>query len=136
MLFTYRAMRPADEAGRRMLYVAGAFNFIAGLGVAALVRIAPGLIGLTPPAPSQLMFIDLFIGLVVSFGVGYTLAARDLTRFWPYVALGAPAKAIVVMVTFVHFAFGDIGPLFPALVCGDAIFAVLFYRVLARHAAA
>lgn len=134
MLFYYQGMRPVDRAGRIMLYGAGAFNFIAAGVVEAIVRLAPGWIGLVPPVPSQMLFIDLVIGMILVFGFAYALAARDLTRYWPCVALGLAGKTVFVSLIFAYFAVGRIGFLLALLVSADLVFAILFHQLLNRHA--
>ena len=134
MLFGYRRVRQADRAGRAMLYIAGCFNFSAAAIVMLIVRFAPDLIGLVQPVSGQMLFIDLVIGLIVIFGIGYMLAAHDLSRFWPCVALGIAGKSLFVVLIFSYFALGLIGTVLAVLVCGDLVFTVLFHRLLERHA--
>lgn len=129
-MFGFRVMRPATTAQRGFLYLAAAFNFVAGALVVLLTRAAPQWLGVDPLAGSQLLYVDLFAWLVVCFGVGYALGGRDLPRFWPYVAMGAVGKAGVAALALAYFVAGLTGPLVMALASGDAVFAVLFVRVL------
>jgi hypothetical protein len=43
-------------------------------------------------------------------------------------------KAGVVAITFLYFVTGNAGPLVALLASGDAVFAVLFVRLLRAHA--
>lgn len=135
-LFGYASLRPATSGSRTFLYAAGAFNFAAALILVALARLAPQLLGVDPLSGSQLMYVDLFALLVVSFGIGYALGGVDLARFWPFVSLGVVGKAGVAAIALVYFVTGNTGPLVILLATGDAVFAVLFVRLLRAHAAA
>ena len=135
-LFSYASLRPATGGNRTFLYAAGAFNFAAALILVVLARLAPQLLGVDPLSSSQLMYVDLFALLVIGFGIGYTLGGVDLARFWPFVSLGVVGKAGVAAIALVYFVTGNTGLLVVVLATGDALFAVLFVRLLRAHAAA
>jgi hypothetical protein len=135
-LFSYGSMKPATGASRTFLYVAGAFNFAAALILVVLARLAPELLGVDPMSSSQLMYVDLFALLVIGFGIGYTLGGVELSRFWPCIALGVVGKAGVAAIALVYFVTGNTGLLVVLLAAGDAVFAVLFVRLLRAHASA
>lgn len=130
MLFDIRGMRPATAAQRGFLYLAAAFNFVAGVLVVLLARAAPQWLGVDPLSGSQLFYVDLFAWLVVVFGLAYALGGRDLTRFWPFITMGAVGKAGVTALALAYFATGRTGPLVMMLATCDAIFAVVFVRIL------
>jgi hypothetical protein len=134
MLFNYTRMKPAIGGSKNFLYFAGVFNFVAALILVVLARLAPDVIGLDPVTRSQMLFVDLSAWLV-GFGIGYVLGGFDLTRFWPFIALGAVGKAGVVLLVTPYFLLGATGPLIALLVVGDGIFAFLFVRLLRAHAA-
>jgi len=71
MVFHFTHMTPATGGSKAFLYVAGAFNFGAALILLLLARLAPQLLGVDAPSPSQLMYVDLSAWLVVGFGIGY-----------------------------------------------------------------
>jgi hypothetical protein len=133
-LFGHHGMRRATAGGRAFLYFAGGYNFIAALIVVALARTAPQFLGVDPLSSSQLFYVDLVALLVVGFGIGYTLGGVDLARFWPFVSLGALCKTGVAALALAYFVTGDTGPLVILLAAGDAVFAVLFVRLLGAHA--
>jgi hypothetical protein len=130
MVFGYTGMRPATGGGRALLYVAGAFNFGAALILVVLARFAPQLLGVDAPSASQLLYVDLSALIVAGFGIGYVLGGRDLSRFWPFISLGALCKVGVAVLAAVYFMSGNAGPLVMLLATGDAVFAVLFVRLL------
>ena len=130
MLFDFRGMRPATASQRAFFYLAGGFNLVAAAAVVLLARMAPQWLGVEPPAVSQQFYVDLFAWLVVAFGVGYALGGRDLPRFWPFIAMGAVGKAGVAALALAYFVAGATGPLVMTLATCDAIFAVVFVRIL------
>jgi hypothetical protein len=133
-LFDFTRMKPATGGNRTFLYAAGAFNFAAALILVVLSRLAPQLLGVDPLSSSQLMYVDLFALLVVGFGIGYTLGGVDLARFWPFISLGVVGKVGVAAIALVYFVTGNTGLLVVLLAAGDAVFAVLFVRLLRAHA--
>jgi hypothetical protein len=135
-LFDFARMRPATGGDRTFLFVAGAFNFTAALILVVLARLAPQLLGVDPLSSSQLMYVDLAALLVVGFGIGYVLGGVDLARFWPFISLGVVGKAGVAAIALVYFVTGNTGLLVVLLASGDAVFAVLFVRLLRSHARA
>jgi hypothetical protein len=135
-LFGFAGMSPATAGNRAFLVLAGAFNFAAALIVVLLARLAPQVLGVDAPSASQLLYFDLFALVVAGFGLGYVLGGTDLTRFWPFIALGAVCKAGVATLVLAYFLTGSTGPLVLMLAALDAVFAVLFVRLLRAHAAA
>ena len=133
-MFRYARMGPATGGRKTFLYFAGAFNFGAALVLVLLARFAPHLLGVDAPSASQLLYVDLTALLVVGFGIGYVLGGRDLERFWPFLSLGALGKAGVAALALLYFVGGDTGALVMLLAAGDAVFAVLFVRLLRAHA--
>ena len=131
----FTGMRQATDGSRTFLYVAGAYNFGAALILVLLARTAPHLLGVDMLHARQLLYVDLAALLIVGFGFGYVLGGVDLARFWPYVALGALCKAGVAVLAGAYFVTGNAGPLVMLLAAGDAVFAVLFIRLLRAHAA-
>lgn len=134
MCFAFKGMQPATSGQRVALYVAGGFNLGAAATLVLLARAAPQWLGVDPLSGSQLAYVDLFSVLVLAFGLGYALGGRDLTRFWPYVAMGVPAKGMVVALILGNFALGRAGLLPALLACADAVFALFFLRVLHQQA--
>jgi hypothetical protein len=133
-LFDFARMKPATGGNRTFLFVAGAFNFTAALILVVLARLAPQLLGVDPLSSSQLMYVDLAALLVVGFGIGYALGGVDLARFWPFISLGVVGKAGVAVLALGYFVTGNTGLLVVLLASCDAVFAVLFVRLLRAHA--
>jgi hypothetical protein len=134
-LFGYAGMRPATGSDRAFLYAAAVFNFVAVALVVLLTRVEPAWLGLDPPSASQQFYADLSALLIGGFGCAYALGARDLPRFWPFIAMGAACKAGVAALALAYYLAGHVGALVLGLASCDAVFAVLFARLLRRHAA-
>jgi len=134
-LFSYQGMRQATGGSRTLLYVAGAYNFGAALILVLLARVAPQWLGIDVLHAGQLLYVDLAALLICGFGLGYVLGGADLARFWPFISLGALCKAGVALLAAVYFLNGDAAPLVMLLATGDAVFAILFVRLLRAHAA-
>jgi len=133
LLFGFDRVRPATPTARALLYVAAAFNVVAAVLVVALARTAPRVLGIEPLYAGQLLYLDLSVLLIAGFGAGYALAGRDLARFWPFVALGAACKCGVAVLASAYFLTGQAGLLVMLMAAGDALFAVLFVRLLRQH---
>jgi hypothetical protein len=133
LLFGFDRVRPATPTARALLYVAAAFNVVAAVLVVALARTAPRVLGIEPLYAGQLLYLDLSVLLIAGFGAGYALAGRDLARFWPFVALGAACKCGVAVLALAYFLTGQAGLLVMLMAAGDALFAVLFVRLLRQH---
>ena len=132
-MFGFSGMRPATAGQRRLLYVAAAFNFVAGVLVVLLARAAPQWLGVDPFSGSQLFYVDLFAWLVLAFGLAYALGGYDLPRFWPCIAMGVFGKVGVAALALAYFLADRTGPLVMMLASGDAIFAVVFARILSAQ---
>jgi hypothetical protein len=133
LLFGYERMRPATPPAQMLLYVAAAFNVASAVLVVALARAAPQVLGIEPLYAGQLLYLDLSVLLIAGFGAGYVLAGRDLARFWPFVALGAACKCGVAVLALAYVLTRQAGLLVMSLAAGDALFAVLFVRLLRQH---
>jgi len=136
MLFGFKGMRRATGGSRMFLYFAGAYNFGATLILVLLARVAPQWLGVDVLQASQLLYVDLAALLIAGFGLGYVLGGVDLARFWPFISLGALCKTGVAVLAAVYFVTGNAGLLVMLLAAGDAVFAILFVRLLRTHAAA
>ena len=83
-------------------------------------------LGLEPVAPGAKVFVDLFAVLVIAFGCGYWMLARDFQQYRLFAQWGAWAKLAVVAVVFWHFIVGHIGWPLLALSAGDLFYAAVF----------
>lgn len=135
-LFGFARMNPASAGSQVFLYFAGVYNFTAALILVLLARFAPQVLGVAALGSSQMLYVDLSALLVTGFGIGYVLGGLDLARFWPFISLGAVCKIGVAALALAYFVTGSTGVLVVLLAAGDAVFAVLFIRLLRAHAAA
>ncbi len=125
---------PASPYARKLFLAAAAHNLGAAAVIPYLVRNHPSLFAASPVPKSNLMFVDLFCEVVAILRIGYVLAALDLERYWPAVALGIAAKIGAVATVASYYARGQTSGLAMVLSGVDAPFAVLFYRALVDHA--
>lgn len=120
-------------SGWRLLFRAAAlFNW----SVAIPLWIAPvplaTLLGLAP-IPTDILYTDLFAVLVMTFGIGYWRVGADPARNRVMVEMGICGKLLVVLVGYQHFLAGSTNLPFAALVTGDLLWALLFWRFLRLH---
>lgn len=130
---------PAGDAGvlsgwRLLFRVAALFNW----SVAIPLWIAPvqlsQLLGFAP-LPTDILYTDLFAVLVLTFGLGYWWVGADPVRNRVVLAMGICGKLLVVLVGYSHFLAGTTNLPFAALVTGDLLWALLFWRFLRLHPA-
>lgn len=120
------------QAAHRGLFVTAAwFNWLAGLPLLVATGPVAPLMGLQLNAAAT-MFIQLTAGIVVVFGGVYWLIARDPVRYRVYIPLGILLKAYFVVVIYGWWLSGSLAWPLAALVSGDVVFAVLFWRYYRR----
>lgn len=90
------------------------------------------LLGLQP-IPTDILYTDLFAVLVLTFGVGYWWVGADPARNRVVLQMGICGKLLVVLVGYQHFLAGGTNLPFAALVTGDLLWALLFWRFLRLH---
>lgn len=114
-----------------MFYLAAAFNAFAALMLAFPASIG-AFTGLPPEGP--LIYRWVMVMFVALFGAAYAWMARQESLCRPLLTLAALAKTSVFIVAMVCWQLGDIPAkaLPPAVI--DLIFALVFFRLLARPA--
>lgn len=111
------------------MFLSGAvFNTLAGL-LLLTISMGPGadILGLEITSTSSL-FIQLVSGVVLAFGWAYWKISTDPVRYRPYILLGMCLKIMVVVLVFGYWLAGHVLWPFAALVSGDIVYAVLFWR--------
>lgn len=127
--------QPLAPYGRNFLLATGTYNFFIAAMLPYRARTAPETLSGGPPFPkSHLMTVDMFSELIAVFGVGYFFASRDLETWWPAVALGSAAKALVWVTSLYYYQQGHIDNRALALGTVDGVWAFLLYRLLKSHA--
>jgi len=121
-----------DRHARILFSIAAAFNFIAGLPILFAMPWMGRLIGMQP-IPADPLLAHLFGVLVLTFGWGYWRISRDPVANRPIIHMGIAGKSLVVIAVFYDWAMGNTNWAFPLLVCGDAVFAALFFDYLRRR---
>ena len=81
-------------------------------------------------APADRLSIDLFVLLVVVFGIGYYWVSRDITANRDLVKLGAIGKLMVFPLFSVHAWLGGIPWRLTLPALGDLILGLLFVEFL------
>jgi amino acid transporter len=117
------------ETNRTMFLTAATLNWLIGL---ALLFDAPLVFRLfrVTPAPTELLFVQLFSWLVVVFGVGYFWVSRDPQGNIPIIKLGMFGKASVFLVCIAAVVTGTVSWQMMILASVDLVYAILFWRAL------
>jgi hypothetical protein len=112
-----------------MLYSAAVFNWLACLILLPSTGISSAL-GFTPLMTNG-PFDHFALLAIALFGYGYWMAAGDPVGNRGIILLGAIGKVGVVAILFGHhFLVGDVNLRLALLALGDALYAVLFIRLL------
>lgn len=119
---------------RRMLQFAGVWNWTIALGFALAEPLMRQIMQVKAAAGLDPVVAHLFYALVFALGVGYFVAAEDPRGNRGILWAGAIAKIAVFFIVGAHVWAGDAGLAAMGAPIGDAVFAVLFLRVLTRPA--
>ena len=117
----------ASLTGWRIAFaLAALFNFAVGAAVLARAPFLPA------PAPEQSLTYDTAALLIITFGIGYAMVARNPLAQRGLALLGVIGKLQMPVLTGVHVLRGD-APLATFLLSiGDLVFAALFIAFLLR----
>lgn len=116
---------------KRLLWFAGGYNLLAGVGMFCLYHEGFKLLGVEKPSfnlPVQLVGV-----LVALFGVGYWLVAANPVENRNVLALGFWSKALGSLLGCYYTAVGKLPPWFLAvLFVSDIVYLAPFYVILRR----
>jgi hypothetical protein len=127
-------LSPHARFDRRMLQVAGIWNWTIALGFALAEPLMRQIMQVKAAAGLDPVVAHLFYALVFALGVGYFVAAEDPRGNRGILWAGAIAKIAVFFIVGAHVWAGDAGFAAMGAPIGDAVFAVLFLRILMRPA--
>lgn len=116
---------------RPLFLYAAFFNWFVGGGILIAYRPLFYMTGITP-IPENPLFLYLFSGFLLVFGLGYFWASRDFLHNIPVIKLGIIGKLIVFVLVLDHFLAGNISWPFFMLACVDLVYALLFIHALRR----
>jgi hypothetical protein len=124
-------MVPLSPWMRWVLWVAGAYNLLSGLGMIVGYHEAHRMAGIPPPAlPLPMQVLGLAI---VLFGVGFFAVAAAPERNRVLLQLGLWFKLMAFVLSAIAVARGDITPKFLAVVFfADLIYVPPFWLILRR----
>lgn len=124
-------MEPLKPWMRYLLRFAGCYNLLAGLGMLVFYHEGYKLMGLVKP---ELMLPLQLVGmLVMLFGVGYLIVARNPVENRNVLLLGFLSKALGTLLGVGYVALGKIPPMFlVVLLFSDAIYLPPFLVILRR----
>lgn len=124
-------MSPLRSWMKPLLYVAGAYNVLAGLGMICLYHEGFKLFGL--PKPELKLPIQLVGLFVLLFGVGYVMVARNPQENRNVLLLGFLSKLLGSMFGLAYVAMGSLPPVFVGvLLVSDIGYLPPFYLILRR----
>ena len=111
----------------RWLFGTGAaFNIAIGLALLFLRPLMQTRLGIEPAEGANLVLANLAGLLAAMVGVIYAMIAREPDRYRPIIVLAALGKLAAVALVVTPWLRGEVGPQLPALVMGDALYALLF----------
>ncbi len=113
-----------------MFSLAALFNLSAVLLLGIFQEQTMPILGMEPITNTA--FLHLFLALVLVFGAGYYVAGRDIEKNRNIIWLGAGGKSLVVVLLTIHAVLGNISWELASVGLGDALFMLLFLRVLKR----
>ena len=114
----------------RVFAVAGAFNLLVGIGGFVAPEVTCGLLGV--PLPTNRVFMQLAMWLIIVVGVGYCLTAVHPERNRDLMRIGALGKLLVLPLIVLAWRRGDASGEGVVASSGDLILALLFLDVLRR----
>ena len=120
--------QPNDDS--RLFRIAAFWNYSA----ATVFCLPPSVLSvLGMPTPVAALYPQLAAVLVASFGLGYHLVSRNVTRNHGIVVIGIAGKAAIFALLFAHYLTDRLSLVPVVIVFGDVVFAALFARFLLRQ---
>lgn len=113
----------SDSAWKILFGFAAIFNFIAGLPLLLAPVQAVEMLGIVPQ-PTQ-FFAQMSGGLIVTFGIGYAMVARNLS-LREFALLGAIGKLLAFSIVTIYWRASELSDLTFGLGFGDFVFALIF----------
>ncbi|RJF89670.1 hypothetical protein D3874_24090 [Oleomonas cavernae] len=123
----------SDRHWRSFFWIAAAYNMLAGLPPLLVPAQGGALFGLVDPAPVVAVLLQMVGLLVINFGLGYAMVARNLEAARYILPLGIFGKLGVVVLIGWHFAAGTLAAPALAAAFGDLLFALGFIAFLRRR---
>jgi len=114
----------------RIFAVAGIFNLLVGIGGFVAPEVTCGLLGV--PLPTNRVFMQLAMWLIIVVGVGYCLTALHPERNRDLMRIGALGKLLVLPIVVLAWRRGDASGAGVVASSGDLVLALLFFDVLRR----
>lgn len=111
----------------RLFRIAAFWNYTAAAAF-CLPSSVLSLFGMPTPVPS--LYPQMAAALVATFGLGYHLVARNVTRNHGIVVIGAIGKTGLFALFLAYYLAGRLPVLPLVIVFGDLVFAALFVRFL------
>lgn len=115
---------------KNLFFIAALYNWGATILFVALYYISQEHLGLLIKIPEQSLWFFLTFMAVFIFGLGYYFIFRDLERNRDIIKLGCVGKALFFLIFLIYWQKGDVSTVAFGLVCGDAVFSILFAQVL------
>ena len=83
--------------------------------------------------PPSMIWLQLTLFLILIFGIGYILVARDLEKNQGIVLTGALAKLTFFIIALTYYIFGDVNILIVLLGGIDLVMVILFIEFLLKN---
>ena len=117
---------------KKLFFIGGMWNIViavpAWIGMIFQPEFASGLFGMTPP--TILYPYHAMLWFVISFGVGYLIVSKDITKNHGIVVIGILAKTLYFIDCVITLSLKQANVLLLLIGIGDLIFAGLFWEFL------
>ncbi|NVM37786.1 MAG: hypothetical protein HWN81_19500 [Candidatus Lokiarchaeota archaeon] len=83
--------------------------------------------------PPSLIWLHISLFLIFTFGIGYIIVSRDLSKNHGIVMIGAMVKTEFFVITLAYFIIGDMNFMIVVLGGIDILFVCLFIEFLLKY---
>ena len=114
-----------------MFLIGSLWNIMGGVLLFVLSFTIPSVFTIAAtPTPPTLLFYHAMVGMIITYGIGYFIVSRNITKNHGIIVIGSIAKLIFFLATVVFFFMGDVNFNIVTIGLGDLFFVILFVEFL------